>query len=231
MMDDLITFSAYWHVDGNIKLTARKGHIKHAERKKLDYFICPEDQHGQFKRRINLDFNDLPSVPYIKNLTSMCESTDREHLYGKCCWKKGCKRGFKPDVFLQLATIWTSKVLLFAEMLKHTAANYLMWMDCVTAHNHRQIAALNSDKCCLNKYKKNQLTRKIFGGLIENTLPTIKPSACVIKLPRCIVDEFVEKYIKCLQFVDDNFLIYDEEVVLSIMNQKHPHLFDFSASK
>ena len=37
--------------------------------------------------------------------------------------------------------------------------------------------------------------------------------------------EFEEKYIECLKEVDRVFNIYDEELVLSFMNGKHPELF------
>ena len=101
-----------------------------------------------------------------------------------------------------------------------------MWVDCVITKNFNLIASSESDKCCINQYKKSSFPRKPYGGLLKNTLPPIKTWAQVIKIPRHMVSEFIEKYIECFQFVDHNFVIYDEEIVLTIMHQKYPQLFN-----
>lgn len=215
-MKTTTTFSAYWRVENNPKPTAKLGHIKYAKNKNLDYFICSQDQIEIFNNKINLEFKDLPSLPYIKNLTNFCKSRDTVFLK--------FERPVRSDVFLNLATIWTSKILLFQKILDYTDANYLMWVDCVRTNNLDLIASSDSDRCCINQYRN--FTSNPFGGLLKNVLPPVKLSASVIKLPRHIITEFIEKYVECLQFVDNNFIIYDEEIVLTIMYEKHPQLFN-----
>jgi hypothetical protein len=213
------TFSAYWFVKNNPKSSNRRGHIKYAQNKKLDYFICSKHQIESFNNKINLEFNDLPSLPYLKNLTNFCKSRDKVFL------KFGLE--VQSNAFLKLATIWTSKILLFEKILDYTDADYLMWVDCVRARNLQSLTSSDSNKCCINQYvKSNNFPSKPYKGLLKNALPPIKILAQVIKLPRYLVTEFIEKYIECLQFVDDNFIIYDEEIVLTIMHEKHPQLFN-----
>ena len=215
-MKNTTTFSAYWLVENNPKATAKRGHIQHAQNKNLDYFICSKDQIESFNNKINLEFNDLPSLPYLKNLTNFCKSRDTVFT------KFGQK--IQSNAFLKLATIWTSKVFLFEKILDYTDADYLMWVDCVRAPNLQSITSSDSDKCCINQ--NTRFPNKFFRGLLKNTLPPIKISASVIKLPRHIIPEFTKKYIECLEFVDNNFIIYDEEIVLTIMHEKYPQLFN-----
>lgn len=213
----ITVFSAYWPVERNPKPTAKIGHLKTASKRDLDYFICPQNQKVDFRNKICLDFDLLPSSSYIKNLTSFCES--RKKVFTKFGTE------IESDVFLKLATIWTSKVLLFQKMMEYTDADYLMWVDCVMTTNLDLITSNDSDRCCINRYGK-EVDDKNYGGLMKNTLPPIKILAQVIKLPRYIVMDFVEKYIECLQFTDNNFSIYDEEIVLTLMHQKYPRLFN-----
>lgn len=215
-MKKITTFSAYWHVKNNPKATVKNGHIKRAQSKNLDYFICSQDQTESFNNKIHLDLNNLPSSPYLKNLTNFCKSRDTVFT------KFGQK--IQSHAFLKLAKIWTSKILLFQKILDCTDANYLMWIDCVKEQNLDLISSSNSDRCCINKYKN--FTRKPFAGLLKNKLPPIKILAQVIKIPRCNVMKFIEKYIELLIFVDNNFIIYDEEIVLTIMHEKYPQLFN-----
>lgn len=216
-MKKRVKFSAYWYVKGNTKQTAKHAHIKHAQEKDLDYFICQQDQTGDFKKRIDLDYKDLPSSLYLTNLTDFCKSRDTVFT------KFGKK--ITSESFLKLATIWTSKVLLFQKIVEYTDADYLIWVDCVSAKNLNKITSSDSDKCCINRYGKS-VKGKDFGGLLKNTLPTTKILAQVIKIPRLIVPQFIEKYIECLQFTDSNFLIYDEEIILTIMYQRYSYLFN-----
>ena len=218
-MNKTTTFSAYWLVENNPKVTANCGHIQHAQNKNLDYFICSKDQIESFNNKINLEFNDLPSLPYLKNLTNFCKSRDTVFT------KFGQK--IQSNDFLNLATIWTSKILLFEKILDYTDADYLMWADCVRTINLQSITSSDSDKCCINQYAKSMgFPSKPYKGLLKNALPPIKILAQVIKLPRHIIPEFTKKYIECLQFVDNNFIIYDEEIVLTIMHEKYPQLFN-----
>jgi len=216
-MKQTVTFSAYWYVKNNTKDSAKLDHIKHAQNKNLDYFICSYNQIESFNNKINIEFNDLPSLSHLKNLTNFCKS--RNTVFTKWGHK------IQSDTFLNLATIWTSKILLFQEISNHTDVDYLMWVDCIHAKNLDKITSSDSDKCCINQYGES-IEGKNFGGLLKNTLPPIKILAQVIKLPRHIIMEFIEKYIECLKFTDDNFIIYDEEIVLTIMYEKYPQLFN-----
>ena len=224
-MKKTTTFSAYWYVENNPKPTNKLGHIKHAKDKNrlgqlgldLDYFICSKNQPESFNHKINLELSDLPSSPYIKNLTNLCKS--RDTVWFKLGWR------IQSDIFLKLATIWTSKILLFQKILDYTDADYLMWVDCVKATRADLIASSDSDRCCVNKYWHGWPS-KPFGGLLKYTIPHIKIMARVIRIPRHKLSEFIEKYIECLQFADNNFIIYDEEVVLTFMHEKYPQLFN-----
>tara|TARA_B100000035_G_scaffold236307_1_gene204571 strand:+ start:604 stop:1263 length:660 start_codon:yes stop_codon:yes gene_type:complete len=217
-MKTTTTFSAHWYVENNPKQTGKHGrHIKHAKNKNLDYFICSQNQTASFNHKINLEFKDLPSLPHLKNLTNFCKSRDTVFL------KFGGE--IQSDAFLNLATIWTSKILLFEKILDHTDADYLMWIDCVKEQNLDLITSSDSDRCCINQYRRKWKSNP-FGGLLKNAIPSVRILAQVIKIPRHMVSEFTRKYIECLQFVDHNFSIYDEEVVLTIMHQKHPDLFN-----
>jgi len=220
-MKNITTFSAYWPVKNNPKASNKRGHIKHAQNKNLDYFICSRNQVESFNNKINLEFEDLPSLPYLKNLTNFCKS--RDTVFTKFDQK------IQSNAFLKLATIWTSKILLFEKILDYTDADYLMWVDCVRTPNLQSITSSDSGKCCINTtcIKQNpRIPKKPFHDLLKNRLPPIKISAPVIKLPRHIIPEFTKKYIECLQFVGNNFIIYDEEIVLTIMHEKYPQLFN-----
>lgn len=217
-MKKITTFSAYWHVEGNSKPSVKIGHIKHAKNKNLDYFICSQDQAKIFTSTINLEFNGLPSLPYLQNLTNFCKSQDTVFTkYGQ---------EIQSEAFLKLATIWTSKILLFEKILDFTDSDYLMWIDCIKNRNLELIFSVDDDKCCINRYPPSVFPNNPFKGLLKKALPSTKILASAIKLPRHIIAEFIEKYIKCLQFVDNNFIIYDEEIVLTIMHEKHPQLFN-----
>lgn len=216
-MKTTATFSAHWYVENNPKQTGKYGrHIKHAKNKNLDYFICSQNQTASFNHKINLEFKDLPSLPHLKNLTNLCKS--RDIVFTKFGQK------IQSHTFLKLAKIWTSKILLFQKILDRTDADYLMWVDCVRACHLDLITSSDSNKCCVNRYRR--FISKPFGGLLKNALPPVKILAQVIKLPRCNVMDFIEIYIECLQFVDNNFIIYDEEIVLTVMHQKYPDLFN-----
>lgn len=225
-------FSAYWHVNNNPKLYSKK-HLTCVEDKKVDYFITDETFCPNNAKNINLSFENLPSKHYIKNLTKFCQQ--EEYVFTKYNTK------IKAKTFLDLATIWTSKILLFNEILNYTESDWLTWVDCISAENYDKIKTKNfNNKCVFNKYlktmklqKRNSETKylwpqKIFGGLVKNyncQLPPVKILAQVIKMPRTLVFHFVNKYIESLIFVDNNFLIYDEEIVLCVMFSKYPTLF------
>lgn len=209
-----VVFSAFWHVDNNTKFSTGK-HLKCVVDKNIDFFFT-DNEHPNLKT-INLEFEDLPSHQFINKLSTLKDRHDNVYLK--------FTHPISSAAFVRLATIWTSKVLLFEKILKYTDAEHIMWVDCVNATNKDIIATTISDKCVINRYSPDKLRGEIFGGLIENNLPCTKILAQVIKIPRYMVINFIEKYTECLKFVDDNFIIYDEEIVLTIMYDKYPDMF------
>lgn len=216
-MKKTTTFSAYWHVKNNPKLSVKLGHIKRAKNKNLDYFICSPEKKLNFTNNIYLNFDDLPSLPYLQGLKGFCKS--RDFVFTKYGEK------IKSFVFFNLATIWTSKILFFEKILEYTDNEYLMWIDCCSARNLELIDSSEGSKCFINQYRKSKFPSKPYGGLLKNKLPPKKILAQVVKIRSSIVKEFIKRYIECLQFTDNNFNIYDEEIVLTIMHQKYPKLF------
>lgn len=207
-------FSAYWRVDNNTKRSAGK-HLKCVTDKGLNFFFAEKKYYDL--NTINLKFEDLPSHKFINNLSKL--KTQYDNVYLKFT------HPITSAAFVRLATIWTSKVLLFEKILDHTDAEHIMWVDCVNATNMDTIAATCSDKCVVNRYSTDKLCGEIFGGMIENNIPRTKILAQVIKIPRSVVMDFTNKYIECLCFVDDNYTIYDEEIVLTIMCDRYPEMF------
>lgn len=207
-------FSAYWHVDNNTKHSAGE-HLKCVTDKNLDFFFAEKEYFDL--NTVKLKFEDLPSHRFINNLTKL--NTQHDDVYLKF------NRPIPSAAFVRLATIWTSKVLLFEKILKYTDAEHVMWVDCVNTTNMDTIAVTCSNKCVVNKYPTYRLCDEIFGGMIENNIPRTKILAQVIKIPSSVVMDFINKYIECLNFVDDNFIIYDEEIVLTIMHDRYPEMF------
>ena len=80
------------------------------------------------------------------------------------------------------------------------------------------------DRVSIARYTPKNPRLHLFGGLLK-TPPEVILNAPTIKIPTSILHHFTEKYIECLQEVDQTFEIYDEEIVLSIMNKKYPELF------
>ena len=213
--------SAYWHVDNNTKFSAGK-QLKCVADKGLNFFFS-EKKYLDLNT-INLKFGDLPSTRFINNLSKLKTQHDNVFLKHPCPVTSK-PRTITSDAFVRLATIWTSKVLLFEKILQYTDAEHIMWVDCVNATNKDIIGKTVNDKCVINKYSPNKLQGEIFSGMIENNLPSTKILAQVIKIPRYMIMNFIKKYTECLSFVDTNFLIYDEEIVLTIMHDRYPEMF------
>lgn len=208
-----VTFSGYWEVLGNTKLTNGR-HLKSAKGKDIDYFFS--EQKVDFSNNIRLNFNDLPSQPYLKNLTEYCDSMD--YVYTKF------GSHMKASSFLRLATIWTSKILLFKKINDLSPAGEIVWRDCVKNRKLEEIYNIKlENKLVVKRY--HAIPKKPYKDLLNQKFPKIKLLAGVLKMPTQIIDEFTEKYIECLKEVDRVFNIYDEELVLSFMNEKHPELF------
>ena len=216
-LDNNTFFCGYWHVSDNPKKSASRGHIRHAKKKYMDYILCEDPFKHPTAKFLNFPYSDLPSVPYIKNLSRYCSSKDFVHT------KYGHRIG--AGVFLKLATIWTSKVLLFAEIAKHVNSEFITWVDMVKALGKDLIA---QHECCDsvvvlgNKPPKNP-----FGQLYTFSDTIFNSSICasVIRVPTVMLDNFISVYTSCLKHVDANFELYDEEIVLSYMHSTQPNLF------
>ncbi len=214
-----ITFSAFWDVPTNPKESYKLGHIKCANKKELDFFVCEEEVEIQCKNKIQLKRNELPSLKYLEKLPKYCNSKD--FVYTKFCQK------IQSSTFLTLSQIWTSKILLFNEMKNRSNAEYIIWRDCIHESNFPEILKHEAtNQITINKYGYNVPSRP-FNGLLdfdENLFKTWV-LAQVIKIPSGIIDEVIKVYIQCLKYADSNFKIYDEEIVLSLMCNEYPELF------
>ena len=220
--DNITTFSAYWKVDNNPKATARQGHLKGVYKKDVDYIICDESNVGQSNTNyISKKKDDLPSLQYLKNIVDFCNSRKFVNL------KFNIR--IQSSAFLDLCAIWTSKILLFDEIRKHTDSDFIVWRDCIHNKNYDDIILDTcSDKITTNIYNNN-FPDKPFAGLLTHDMGRYKSkiSASVIKIPVVILDDVLANYIECLQFVDNNFEIYDEEIVLTYMYSNYQQLFNF----
>ena len=215
------TFTGYWEVKNNPKTTGRLGHISHAKKKNFDFFIAEQDWDIYNSKLIFLAKRSLPSLNHLSNLKNFCEG--RDSVYTKWGQKILSKS------FSDLATIWTSKILLFQTIKKHTSAPYIIWRDCVYNPNFHKIKQTNiNNKIIMNK---QSFPKTLFGGLLSmenlNFIKTIKHKigASVIKIPYNMVDDVCDIYINCLKHIDSTFEIYDEEIVLSYMCNTHRDLF------
>jgi len=207
------TFSGYWKVEGNVKPTNGR-HLRGAKKLNIDNFFSEEKI--DFSNNIKLNFKDLPSKPYLKNLTKYCESMD--YVYTKYGLR------IKSSSYLKLATIWTSKILLFKRVSDLSLVKDIVWRDCVFNRGFGEILNGGLEKKMVIK-KYHSIPGNPYGGLLEAKFPKIKLKAGALRLPVEIIKEFEEKYIECLKEVDRVFNIYDEELVLSFMNEKHSELF------
>jgi hypothetical protein len=219
-----IVFSGYWPVSGNPKKSNRQDHIFHAQKKSMDFFLCGSGVNFSNAEKILID--ELPSLPYIKNLESRISSQDFVYL------KFGQK--IKSDAFFRLTSIWCSKILFFDYLHNINNADYYIWRDCVNNIRYDKIFSSNKKGVTCNKYcthplVKNPIPHKPFKGLLSYNFGPKKTgiSASVIKIKSESIPEVVEKYKECLMYADKNFEIFDEEIVLSYMFELYPKLFNF----
>lgn len=220
-----IIFSGYWEVKNNPKPTAKIGHVKHVVQKPIDILFCDDKTTitGIETASYNIDNPDINIL--VSNLTDRLNNKKMTRL------KFGMP--ISTDVFLQLVKIWLNKILLFSEMKsRFPDANYYTWVDCVRTPNiNNIISSNNTDSITINKYDGKNTDRSpriFFGGQspeIEKRLYTTYISAPVIKIPNAIVQDVYSLYRQCLSYADSAFDVYDEEIVLTHMNQIAPELF------
>lgn len=216
--ENSVTFSAYWSVLGNPKKTAKLGHLKYVERAPPDYFISDHPERHQFSDSLYTSFRDLPSAPYLDNLRGNCLRKRRVFL----------KFGLEIDssAFIQLATIWTSKLLLFETVAREGDFDSITWVDCI---HRRNFAATMSHQPCstilITEYG-DTFPKYPFGGVVPiSDLPKQKLMGGVFRIPTRLLPEVTQAYISTIQRVDRHFEIFDEEIVLSVMNEEYPELF------
>ena len=217
--DNNTFFCGYWYVADNPKKTASRGHLNYAVKKHMDYIFCEEPFEHPTAKFLNLPYSDLPSVPYIKNLSRYCSSKDFVHT------KYGDR--IKSEAFLKLATIWTSKVFLFAELAKHVNSEFITWVDMV---KNILMDSIVRHECCdrvVVSGRTYNWPRQPFKKLytLHDTMFNAAVRAQVIRIPTAMLDDFISVYISCLEHVDANFEVYDEEIVLAYMCSTHPNLF------
>ena len=215
---DSVTFSAYWSVPGNPKGTAKLGHLKYAERDPPDYFISDHPEQHQFSRSLAMSFRDLPSAPYLTNLRKNCRRKKRVFL------KFGLE--INPSVYIQLATIWTSKLLLFETVARQSVVDSIAWVDCVHRINFEKTMEHQPCSTVVISEYDDIFPKTPFGGIVPiSDLPKQKLRASVFRIPSGLLPEVTERYINCLSRVDRHFEIFDEEILLSVMNEEYPYLF------
>jgi hypothetical protein len=204
--------SAYWRVNGNPKPSARRGHIKHLLASPVDLFFGREAVDAGFPQ-IMLD------KPPASELNLAVFSRSR-------CFLK-FNLPVQPEQFRELAAIWLSKVLLIkmaSEVFQNT--DHFVWVDCIYRIDAKSIQSSDANRVTVSRYRRPH--RRLFGGSCGTahikTLGRLV-RASVIKVPVAVVDEFSSRYLDMVQWVDDEYRIYDEEIVLSCMLQKWPDLF------
>jgi len=207
----MVKFSGYWEVKGNPKPTATLGHIEQLNDKDIDILFCDKNYPTKCKQ-VHID---PLSTKYIKTFSSPTFLK-----FGLAC---------QTDIFQKLVSIWTSKMLLFKVVADlYPAENDFIWVDCVHNANYDYVASSNTTRCCLNKYDGKN-TRKMYHTPFNDKhfvhLDTYL-SAQVIKINRQNLEATEKKYLECLKFANNNYNLYDEEIVLSLMYKTSPQLFE-----
>lgn len=205
----MVVFSGYWKVDNNPKASAKKGHIDHLKKKKIDLLFC-DKKYGIINNEVIID---LPVKDLVKDFT------------GECYTKFGQK--INAETMTDLCKIWCSKILLFKEAMDlYPKENEFVWVDCVSETNFDKIINVKSDNIVINKYTK--MYKNPFNGKVAIDFKNLKVHllAQVIKINRTNIISIIEKYIHTLKWVNETYNVYDEEVVLTHMYHKYPDLFE-----
>lgn len=234
MHRDTISFGAFWDMVGNPKLTAGK-HLDSVLHKKVPYdvFFTNKDISLGDTNVIKKSKEDLPSWQHTKNLQNTLSSGD---TYTKFC------SAIPSKVMLELVQIWTSKFLLFKEVKEQFTGEFILWRDCVYETGYGIIFSAKSNKIVIGAYRNDGISCRTFpnnpfGGILSpeqqkevSSWKTIILAQC-IKMPYHRVEEFSQIYVNSLEYVDRNFNIYDEEIVLSRMCSIHPDMFEVISAK
>jgi len=206
----MLVFSGFWKVENNPKKSNKIGHINSVKQKQLDLFFCEKQVDLDCKQH-NILYDQLPAHNFIKKLNPK-----------KPCTKVGL--AVNSEAFKKLCTIWCSKILLFKTAADlYPNEDVFLWRDCVENNKFETIKNVDSKLCVIGTY--NRTRRK---PLFNNTItPEFQQLLCaqVIKIHRDHLHTFLTAYKDTLNYVDNNYEIYDEEIILSTLCKQKPELF------
>lgn len=248
-------FTGYWPVKNNPKIGVDKldgdlsfSHIRGVNNKcgapvNAHLVFCPKSLNSHFpkaKNIYNLEMDQLPSLPHLSQLY--------ERLTPLPTVLTKYSKEISSPAFLNLVSVWTSKVLLFSYAKKlFPAAKYFFWVDNVTVRNFNLIRKAKGKKCFINRYNvslSSPFNRFCLPGV---TPPEVRERACrdfwqssfeeqpkpffpilaqAIKIHTDLIDIFEESYIEALRYLDENYFIYDEEIALTHLFHKKPNFFE-----
>jgi hypothetical protein len=213
----MVTFAAYWPVHNNPKHTQRLGHIDNLRKIGIDVFFG-DKTHGLDCAEVLLGDPPASKVPA------------RLYSVRNCVLKFGLP--VQPEVFQSLVKIWLSKVLLFQQAQAWApTGTVFVWVDCVHRPNLELIGCDTSGRVSVNRYGGSGTLpmheNPFLGGCCTRHVGTIATflSASVVKVPAGILDEFISAYREMWAWVDGEYSVYDEEIILSCMFQKSPEMF------
>lgn len=198
----MVVFSAYWPVDNNPKQSA-KYHLRELKRKNVD-ILYTDIQRNIAPKEIVCS---PPAYELINNFTRT-----------PCYLKFGIE--LSPKTMTDLARIWCSKILLFENV--HEDAT---WIDCVSAKNAELIKTKVKDKITINRYTKMYKDPFRLGDSPFHKLKTHLLGQ-VISIPYSINKEARDCFYEKLEWVKNNYPVYDEEVILSHMYESYPEMFE-----
>ena len=140
-------------------------------------------------------------------------------------------------------SIWLSKIPLFKYIKNHYPDHtHYTWVDCIRSDNYREICETNIDKIQVSEYSRSVKDRdptqektwhyRPFRNFLgegcqhyhEHVVNHIL-MAQVIKIPTQLIDRLVDIYDTVITEVMSDYVIYDEEIVLSVIYSMYKELF------
>lgn len=228
--------TGYWPVTGSTKPTAGN-HLKHLNQKHVDLLFCPKgvEKNLEITPKICfIELDELPSIPYVKNLIGNISEFDSVYLK--------IAREIPTAAFISLVKIWTSKILLLkrAQTLFPDCTKFI-WIDCV--HNKNLDIALKSNgrRVEINKYG-HKPRNPFYNFLITKNLTEQQKAvrrksaqdyetlgilllAQTISVPSALVNQLYSSYVSVLEEIDSTHFIYDEEIIMSYLYRDFSELF------
>ena len=220
--DNTLVVSGYWKVDDNPKPTNGR-HIAGAAKKRIDLFFSYQD-HG-------FPWNESQSEYfYMSNPPSSEYAESWKSRECPCFTKYSIPADWKS--FSQLGCIWLGKVKLLAKARElYPGKDYYVWGDMCYRRDEWAIMRSKSDKVLFTV--NNWPEWPPYGGLLNahkgieryRQLPVIV-SGSFLKIPDKSFDEFYDKFHQILEYVNNDYFIYDEEIVMSEMLMSYPKMFE-----